>query len=287
MAWAPLAVIYSGLVVTFTVGLWNIGVEGQVVAGAIAATFVARVWPDAPGWALVSAALIAGFVGGTVWGELAGALRAGGGVDEIFAGLGLDFVATGLATFLIIGPWKRAGIASTSGTNPITEHAWLPTILGTRLSLVGIALAVVVLAAVAWALARTRWGLELRAVGANPASARLLGIVPGRKILEAFAVGGGLAGVGGALLVTGFQHKLVPAISGGRGFLGILIVLLASYRIRWVAPLAIFFAMISVGQSQLQLRLDLPTALGGVLQGAVVLVAMLVTGWSAMRARRA
>ncbi len=282
MAWAPLALAAAGLVVTFSAGLWNIGVEGQVIAGAITATAVARSM-GGPGWIVMAVALLAGFVGGAFWGVLAGLLRTRGGVNEIFGGLGLGFVAQAFATYLVIGPWKREGIASTSGTDLFREDVWLPTVGGTRLSLAPVVVTIGVLWWVAWILKSTRFGLELRAVGKNLASARLVGIRSEPVMLGAFVIGGGTAGLAGAFVTMGIQHKLVPAVAGGRGFLAILVVLLAAFAPRWIAPVALFFAAISVGSSQLNLRLDLDSSLGGVLQGVVVLAAVLVAGWQLQR----
>ena len=100
------------------------------------------------------------------------------------------------------------------------------------------------------------------------------------------AIGGALAGLGGAVQAIGFQHKLVPAISGGYGFLGILVVLLAGFRASLIAPIAFFFMMISVGSTQLSLRLGLNSSLGGVVQGTLVLLTVLVGGWQVKRARQ-
>lgn len=112
MTWIPLTLCSAALLVTFTAGLWNIGVEGQIVMGAIATAWVARTF-DLPSPALIPLLFIAGMIGGALWALLAGVLKTHGKVHEIFGGLGLNFVATGLALYLIIGPWKRAGIAST------------------------------------------------------------------------------------------------------------------------------------------------------------------------------
>ncbi len=282
MAWTPIALAAAGLVVTYTAGLWNIGVEGQMIAGAIAASAVAR---SASSALAIPASLLLGLIGGGIWGLLAGLLRVRGGVNEIFGGLGLGFVAQSVATYLVIGPWKRAGVASTSGTEPFPDAAWLSTIGGTRLAPLAVVLALAAVGVVWYIIARTRLGLELRAVGSNLRSARILGIPAERTMLTAFAVSGGLAGVAGGVVVLGIQHKLVPAVSGGRGFLAILVVLLAGFGIRWVVPIALFFAAISVGSSQLVLRLGLDSSLGGVLQGVVVLVAVLVGGWRDRRGR--
>lgn len=286
MAWVPLALASTGLVVTFAAGLWNIGVEGQIVVGAIAASLVAREMPG-PAAVLVPLTIVAGMVGGSLWGLLAGFLRTHGRVNEIFGGLGLDFVATGLAIYLIIGPWKRAGIASTSGTDIFRQEAWFPTLVGSRLSPLALALTALALLAVYLLMRGTLFGLRLRAVGRNVRSAFLLGIPTNRYMLAAFALCGALAGLAGAYQATGFHHKLVPAVSGGYGFLGILVVLLARFRAAWIAPIALFFVTISVGSTQLQLRLDLDSALAGIAQGVLVLFVILAGGWQLRRSRGA
>jgi len=285
MAWVPLMLTSAGLVITYTAGLWNIGVEGQVIAGAIAASYVART-VDGSIWLLIVLTMIAGMIGGAVWALFAGVLKVFGRVNEIFGGLGLTFVAQALATYLIIGPWKRAGIASTSGTDPFPEHAWLPTFAGTRLSLVAVGIGILAVVFVFFLLRGTRYGLRLKAVGRNSKSAFLLGIPTTRYMLSAFALGGALAGLAGTVQVTGFLHKLVPAVSGGYGYLGILVALLVNLSAMWVPAVAFFFAMISVGSTQLQLRLNLDSSLGGVLQGILVLFTLLAQGFQTRRGER-
>jgi ABC-type uncharacterized transport system permease subunit len=284
LAWSPLLLASAGLVVTFAAGLWNIGVEGQVVVGAIAATWVARSLPG-PVWVILPATIIAGAIGGLVWALIAGVLKTYGGVHEIFGGLGLDFVAAGLVVYLVLGPWKRTGVASTSGTDIFRDAAWMPEIeaLGTGWPVVPVVLGLVGVFLV-WLLLRgTRFGLRLKAVGRNPQSSFLLGIPTNGYMLGAFAIGGALAGIAGTVQATGFHHKLVPSISGGYGFLGILVVLLASFSAAWIAPIALFFVAISVGSTQLDLRLGLDSAFGGVLQGIIVLFVMIGGAWSARR----
>jgi ABC-type uncharacterized transport system permease subunit len=284
LAWSPLLLASAGLVITFAAGLWNIGVEGQIIVGAIAASWVARSLPG-PVWVILPATILAGAIGGLIWALVAGALKTYGGVHEIFGGLGLDFVAAGMVVYLVLGPWKRTGVASTSGTDIFREEAWMPGLeaLGTGWPLIPIALGLSS-AFVVWLLLRgTRFGLRLKAVGRNPRSSFLLGIPTNRYMLGAFAIGGALAGIAGTVQATAFHHKLVPSISGGYGFLGILVVLLASFSAAWIAPIALFFVAISVGSTQLDLRLGLDSAFGGVLQGVIVLFVMIGGAWSARR----
>ena len=282
LAWVPLALAAAGLVITFQAGLWNIGVEGQIVMGAVAATWVAREIPG-PAAVVIPTTLLAGVLGGLTWGLLAAALKVYGKVNEIFGGLGLDFVATGIVVYLVIGPWKRTGVASTSGTDVFRDEAWLPTVGDFSPLAIGVALAAVV--GVYYLMRGTLFGLRLKAVGRNPKSAYLLGINTNRYVLIAMGLGGALAGIAGTVQATGFQHKLVPSISGGYGFLGILVVMLAAYRAVWIAPIALFFVVISVGSTQLSMRLKLDSALGGVLQGVLVLFALLASGAHLYRTR--
>lgn len=285
MVWVPIALASAGLIVTFNAGMWNIGIEGQIIMGAIAAAFVARE-VSAPRPLLVLLTILAGAVGGLLWGLLVGVLRTAGGVNEIFGGLGLDFVAISFTTYLIIDPWARTGVASTSGTDIFPDAALIPSLSDTRLSPLAIAIALLAIGGV-WILFRgTLYGLKLKAVGANLRSSFLVGIPTNRYLLGAFMICGALAGIGGTVQTTGFHFKLIPAISGGYGFLAILVVLLARYQAFWVIPISFFFAMIAVGSSQLDLRLDLNSALGGVLQGVLVLSAMFGLGWAAYRAKR-
>ncbi len=285
MAWVPLTLAGVGLVVTFSAGLWNIGVEGQIVMGAIAATWLARTLPGGP-IVLLSLMFLAGAVGGMLWALLAGVLRTKGHVNEIFGGLGLDFVASGLAVYLIIGPWKRHGIASTSGTDLFRPEASLPVWGETRLSPIALVMAVMAVVLIYVLMRGTRFGLRLKAVGRNPRSAFLMGIPTDRYLLGAFAVCGALAGVAGTIQVAGVWHKLVPSVSGGYGFLAILVALLAAFKALRVPPIALFFAIVAVGSIQLTLFLNLNSALGGVLQAVVVLFVILAGGWQLQRAAR-
>ena len=147
-------------------------------------------------------------------------------------------------------------------------------------------LAVAAVVAVLILLRDSRFGLRLRAVGRNPQSSFLLGIPTGRYTVAAFGLCGALAGLAGTVQATGFHHKLVPAVSGGYGFLAVLVVLLASFRAVWIAPIALFFAAVQVGSTQLSLRLGIDSSLAGVVQGVLVLAVMIVGGVQVYSAAR-
>ena len=140
-AWIPLTLCGCGLLFTFRIGLWNIGVEGQVMMGAVFTTAILRYGVEGTSpLAYLAISLLAGIAGGAVWALLAGYLKTRGGVNEIFAGLGLNFVAQGIILWLIFGPWRRPGVASMSGTETFPVKLWMPMLESLRLSPVALLL---------------------------------------------------------------------------------------------------------------------------------------------------
>jgi simple sugar transport system permease protein len=269
----------SGLCLTFAASLWNIGVEGQISMGAVCCLWLLRLWDPAgplPPSLGLAAALAAASLGGAAWGLVTGLLRVRGRVHEIFSGLGLNFVAQGVCLWLILGPWKRPGMASLSGTEPLPGVFRLPALGGRPMSLIGLLLAVAAWLAVWWLLRRTAFGLTLRAVRQNPVAAETLGLAPARRLLAAMSLGGALAGLAGGLLLVGLNHRLVPSISGNFGYTAILAVLMASLDVRVMSLTCLFFAALIVGAIQLPLQFSLDSSLAGVIQGVFVLTLLAV-----------
>jgi simple sugar transport system permease protein len=280
-AWIPLTLCACGLLFTFRIGLWNIGVEGQLVMGSVFATGVLRMGMENPGngtWWL-TAALAASAIGGAAWAGIAGLLKTKGGVNEIFAGLGLNFVAQAVVLWLIFGPWKQPGVASMSGTETFPAHLWLQAIPELRISPTALLIVASALIVTGFLLGCTRIGLHLKAVGSNPFAAVLFGLRPALLMLVAMLFGGGFAGIAGNIQVTSIYHRLIPSISSNYGYLALLVVMLANYNIWLIAPVAFFFACLNVGSIQLPMMLQLDSSLGGVIQGALVLATLGVHAW--------
>ena len=281
----PLMLCSAGLLVPFTARLWNIGIEGQVVLGAIFCTGALMPF-DQGGPAHIALALGAGMLGGALWALLAGVLKTWGRVHEIFSGLGLNFVAMGLTIWLIFGPWKRPGVASMSGTETLDMSLWLDRMGRLASSWTALALAAGALVLVAFLLTRTQWGLGLKAVGQNPKAARLFDLSPRRRMLQAFALCGALGGLAGAVQVLGVYHRLLPSISSGYGYTALLVGMMASFRILPVPFICLFFAVLNVGSIQLPLQLNLDSSLSGVIQGLMVLSVFVTQGLRAWVIRR-
>jgi len=165
-----------------------------------------------------------------------------------------------------------------SGTEPFPEVTWIPRLGSSRLVPLAMVLTVVALLVAFFLLRGTRFGLELRAIGKNARAAFIQGIPTARHMLVAFVLCGAMAGLAGALQATAVYHRLIPRISGGYGYAGMLVVILAAYRPEWVPAVALFFAAIGVGSPRLELNLQLDASLGGVLEGMVVLFVLLAAG---------
>ena len=280
VVWVPIVLVTCGVLVTFTAGLWNIGIEGQITIGAIFTTGVIRMFLDTPvnPVLVIILSMLAGMLGGALWAVLAGVLKVFGGVNEIFGGLGLNFIATALNIGLIFGAWSRPGVASMSGTEPFPEVYWLPTFQNFRFSWYSILLSVIGLVVIYFLLQGTHFGLRLKAVGKSIKSAFRLGITTWQHMLLAFLVCGVFAGLAGALQVVAVYHRVIPSISSGYGFMGLMIGMLINYQAIWVAPIALFFAALNIGGIQLPIVMKLDSALTGVLQGSLVLFVLLMQG---------
>ena len=283
--WVPLLLSSIGLLVTFTAGLWNIGIEGQIILGSIAASWVA-LKVSAPSPVLIAIELIAAMVGGALWGALVGVLKTRGKVHEIFTGLALNNIAIILTNYLISGPWQPPEGGTFRGTAPFQLAALLPRYADSRFSPLSLVITIIAFGVVVVLLRGTFWGLKLKALGKNPRSAFLLGVSSEREVILALMLCGALAGLGGAVRVLSWFDSLRQSISGGIGYLALLVVMLANYNVYWVPFIAFFFSIVLNGSITLQLRTQLHSSLGGILTGVLVLFVVLFGDFSALKIGR-
>lgn len=265
----PISLASLALIITFSSGLWNIGIEGQIVLGAIGATVVAKSFLGETSLSPLYQVIL-GMSFGSLWGLFCALLKVKFNVHEIFGGLGLGFVAGGAIIYLILGPWSKEGIASTSGTDIFNKASWFPTFSDLNIPALPILIVVIILIFSIIFLGFTKTGLKLKATGTNPESTEKFQFDSGTYIFVAFAITGAIAGLAGVFQASVFHHKLVPSISGGYGFLSILIVLASSKRIIPTMLLALFFSAMIAGGSQLQLRLNLHSSLISIILSSAV-----------------
>jgi len=296
--WMPLAITSFGLVLTYNAGLWNIGVEGQMITGSIGATWAVRLFseyepgkgPDLAGLGHTPVLLMCfvfGAAGGAIWAAVAAILKTRGGVNEIFGGVALNFIAQTFNMYLISngGPWQPIGSRATE-TARFPAAATLPVFENfRRLSPVPIYITAGALVVICLIMYVSRWGLQLRAMGKNQKSAFLLGVRTQRNIILVMAVCGSMAGLGGAFRVLAPDvTKLTATPSGGVGFLAILVVLLASMSAILTPFVSFVFAVLSKGGQRLEsgfqwdYEIDLDRSLVRVLQSTVVLMVVLAFG---------
>ncbi|NLE52508.1 MAG: ABC transporter permease [Chloroflexi bacterium] len=298
--WMPLAITAAGLVLTYNAGLWNIGVEGQVIAGAIGATWAARLFAEGEGWTPGIASLSHGWVlllsfvfaaiTGGLWAMLAGVLKTRGGVNEIFGGVALNFIIQTFNMYLVSngGPWQPVGSRATE-TAAFPEVARLTSFGGFRhLSLTPVYITAVAFVILMLIMYVSRWGLQLRAMGKNLRSAFLLGVHTERNVLMSMMLCGMMAGLAGSFRVMGpyiTRAKLTANPSGGIGFLAILIVLLAGMSALLTPFVSFAFAVLSKGAQKIESGfqwsdppVNLDRSLVRVLQSTIVLMVVLAFG---------
>jgi simple sugar transport system permease protein len=271
----PLILVGLGIAISFRSGIINIGAEGQMLMGILAATATALALPTLPKWALLPMVLMAGAAGGAVWGGIAGVLRARLEVNEILSTVMLNYIAAQLYTFLLRGPMIDPGELETGSGTPqsmrLPENAWLSRLVPETRLHSGLILALVLAVAVYILLWHTTWGLRLRAAGAEAKAARYAGISVPRSLVVAMLFSGGFAGLAGAVEVAGVHHRAIENISSGYGFAGIVVALFGGLHPAGIVPAAVFFGLLLVGSDMTQRSAGVPANMILVLQGVIIL----------------
>ncbi|MER6650467.1 MULTISPECIES: ABC transporter permease [Streptomyces] len=274
---AVLALIATGFTVAHRAGLVNVGGEGQLCAGGLAAAAVGTALPSGVPAALgVPSVLVAGAVAGGAWAGIAGLLRARRGTSEVITTLLLNFVGVGLVSVAVHEEALLRQPVTSSETLP--QSAPLPE--GTRLPLIGgiesPATAIVVIAAVAalvtgLVLRHTAIGLRLRSVGHSPAASARLGLPVTHLETGGLAVAGAAAGLAGASLVAIAPYVLAEHFSSGYGFSGLVVGLLARGSLTAVAAVSLLFGLLTNGGINLQLAAGVPASSVQIVQSLLVL----------------
>ena len=263
-------------------GYFNIGVDGQIYAGAIAATGVALALEGATTPVFAVLVVAVGVIGGGLFAAIPGALRAWWSVNEIFVTVMLNFVAAFLTEYLTTGPWNDV-MAGEAITRLIPDAATLPMLSVRAGSHVGIFIALAMVGVVWLLIERTRWGFEVRALGDNARAARVAGIPTARITFAVLIASGALAGLAGAIEVTALHHRLILGLTPGYGVMAILIAVLGQSQPAGILVVSFAMAVLLVGSDSLQRSIGLPASAALVFQALIVLSVLFVDARRAVR----
>ncbi len=264
--------IFAGLAVAlgFRAGLFNIGAEGQIYIGAVTTVIAALYLKGLPSIIHVPISLLAGFIGGGLWGFVPGLLKATTGGHEVINTIMMNYIAFRLSDFLLRGPLKNPeGYTPVSAS--IEESAKLFRFFDSPIRFhMGFFIALLVAYMVYLLLFKTTWGFTLRTVGANPRAAKYAGMNIMQSTIVAMVLSGGLAGLAGANEVLGVNHNLAVAFSSGYGFDAIALALLGKSNPIGVVLAAIMFGFLRNGAIQMQLSAGVPIDIISVLQAFIL-----------------
>jgi ABC-type uncharacterized transport system permease subunit len=267
--------IAAGLAVAlaFKCGLFNIGVEGQLLAGSLATVFVGYSLIGLPPIVHIPLALLAGVAAGGAWGAIPGFLKAFTGAHEVIVTIMLNYVAATMTSYLLSGVMKDPASGAVARTRFIAESARLPDLAPSPdiLFHLGVFIAIGAALFIWWLLYKTTIGYAIRTVGANPHAARYAGISVRGSIVLTMTMAGALGGLAGAIEVTGVNHYHTPGFSVGYGFDSIAIALLGRSSPIGVIPAALLFGGLRAGASRMQFLAQIPVDIIQVIQALVLI----------------
>jgi simple sugar transport system permease protein len=263
--------IFAGLAVAlgFRAGLFNIGVEGQIGIGWIAAVIVGFSLTGLPWFIHLPLCILAAAIAGGLWAAVAGFLRARTGAHEVITTIMLNYISFRLSEWLLCGPLEFTN--GTCRTKEIAESAYLPRFLDHPVTLHwGFVLAVAAAVVVWWFLFKTTWGYELRTVGANPSAARYGGMSVTKTWVLAMFLSGCLAGLAGASQGLGITHNVALGFQAGYGFDSIALALLGKSHPLGVLAAAIIFGVLRAGAARMQSVAGVPSEIVQIVQALVI-----------------
>ena len=264
--------IFAGLAVAlgFRGGLFNIGVEGQIGIGWMAAVIVGFSFTGLPAFIHLPLAIVAGAVAGGIWAAIAGVLKARTGAHEVITTIMLNYVSFRLSDWLLCGPLED--VQGTCRTREILPSAYLPRFLDHPVTIHwGFVVAILAAVVTGWFLFKTIWGFELRTVGANPKAARYGGMSVAKNYVLAMFLSGCLAGLAGLSQGLGITHNVALGFSAGYGFDSIALALLGKSHPAGVVGASILFGVLRAGSGRMQSVAGVPTEIVQIVQSLVII----------------
>lgn len=263
--------ILTGLAVTFAYrsGVFTIGVDGQLIMGAIAAAWFVDTFKNLPGAVVAVGGILTGMFIGAIWGAIAGALKAYRKVNEIVSTLLMNYIALYLADYLYTVP-LAAESSKIPQTEKVVETARLPILVGgTRLH-IGIIIAVLCAVIVYYILYKTAWGTKFRAVGINSVAAECNGINVKKYMVASMAISGAIGGLAGTIELLGTQYRIQSGFCADYGFDGIAVALIGQLNPIGAVLAALFFAALNVGSNSMELMTNVPSSIADIIQSIII-----------------
>jgi general nucleoside transport system permease protein len=279
----PLLLTGLAVVFAFRGGYYNIGAEGQLYAGALAAAWVGQLpsMQNLPSVVVIPLMLIAGFLAGLIWAFPPAILRTRWGVDEVVTTLLLNTVMLLLIDGILNSFWLDP-VTHWPQSPRLVASAQFPYLVPSSRVHLGLLVGLGVMFVMWWLLSRTPLGMRLRAVGLNKDAAKFMGVNVNRMVLLSALVSGGIAGLAGVGEVAGIHHRLLADISASYGYSGIVVATLGALNPFGAGLAAGFIALIDVGGQSVSRALGIPTFLADVVQATILLVTLallLLTGY--------
>ncbi len=280
----PLILTGVSVALAFRAGYWNIGAEGQLLMGAVAAAGIGMMMGDLPRIVAIPLVVLAGAAAGALWALVPALLRVKLGIDEVVTTLLLNPVALLFVNALLNGPWANPETGFPESER-IAESAQFPILVPRSRVHLGFLIGLGIAAVVWFVLSRTVAGVKVRAVGTGPNAARFAGIDVGKTLLVVALVSGAIAGIAGASEVSGIQYRLTSGLSSGFGYTGIVVATLGALRMPSVVLAALLLGDLNVGAGSAGRALGVPSQLGEIIQATVLLVTVGVLSYRRYRGR--
>lgn len=267
---SPILLAGLAVLLPLRVGQFNIGAEGQIYLGALFATVAALYLPEMPGWLHIPICILAGMLGGAIWGAIPGYLKAFHGINEVIITLLMNYVGIDLVSYFVSGPMMAAG-APYPYSPEIREALRLPILMPRTDAHLGVVVGLVFALLLVIVFRYTSFGFALDTVGKNPTAARYAGISVRRSIFLTMTLGGALAGLAGTFEVLGLKYRLFHQFSAGYGFDGIVVAFLAAGSPIWVPVAAMFLSGLKAGANIMQRAVGVETTVVEAIKGLVVI----------------
>lgn len=264
----PLAIVALGVTLAFKMKFWNIGAEGQICIGAIAASFFAYSF-DWPSWLLLTVMAVAGFIAGGLWGLIPAIFKTRFGTNETLFTLMMNYIATQLVAYFIIIWEVPKGSGKIGIINQDTQAGWLPTI-GNQKYLLAILVVAILTGLMYIYLNYSKHGYEIAVVGESRRTASYAGIKVDRVIIRTMALSGALCGLIGLLLTSSTDHTMTTTIVDGRGFTAVMVSWMAKFNPVIMIFVSLLLVVLSRGASEISTAFGLNRSFSDILTGIIL-----------------